>query len=174
MAREEIPDHLPHYRLLRPFFADDTFFEEGMELYFDGTPNEWMEPLNEAAKKKSQIYLAFINSLPVGGKTKSIDELVQEALLRNGSDLEGAVRDAVSRLTQIKQGKPAETSQVILPKREEVPVMNNLPGQRRRGRPPTKSVAAAVAPTTEAKPKKQIGTVLTEKPMDPGAFEGAR
>ena len=152
MAREDIPDDLPHYRLLKPFYADDTFFEEGMELYFDGTPNEWMEPLNESAKKKSQVYLAFINSLPVGGKTKSIDELVQEALLKNGSDVEAAVREAVVRFTQLKQGKPSDPSRVVLPQREEVPVMTNIPGQRRRGRPPTKSVAAAVAPVAPTGP----------------------
>ena len=58
-----IKNDRPAYRVLNPagFYADDYLWKENEELYFDGVPNEELEPLNDKAKEKLTIYL-FINT----------------------------------------------------------------------------------------------------------------
>lgn len=56
----------PRYELLAPFYApNDTLFPEGFELEFDGTPNEFMRPLNEAARKKMAEYMPSVDKRPL-------------------------------------------------------------------------------------------------------------
>lgn len=53
----------PVYRVLNPngfFGPNDHLFKEDEEIVYDGTPNEELEPLNEAAKQKM---VAFIENL---------------------------------------------------------------------------------------------------------------
>jgi len=45
-------NELPLFRQMNPqgLFYDDTLYPEGTEFYFTDTPNDWLEPLNEAAR----------------------------------------------------------------------------------------------------------------------------
>ena len=48
------------YRVLNPygFFSDDdTLYAEGAEIYFDGEPNDQLEPLNQLAKDRLVAHL---------------------------------------------------------------------------------------------------------------------
>lgn len=48
------------YKLISPFYCDDTIFEpgpDGLEIVYDGVPNEGMEPLNELARERMTTYL---------------------------------------------------------------------------------------------------------------------
>ena len=50
----------PAYRVLDPngFYSDnDTLYQEGDEIYFEGEPNDQLEPLNQIAKDKLNNYL---------------------------------------------------------------------------------------------------------------------
>lgn len=44
---------LPLFRQMNPhgFYYDDTLYPEGTEFHFTDTPNDWLEPLNEAARE---------------------------------------------------------------------------------------------------------------------------
>lgn len=87
-----ISDTIPTYRQLnaKGFFCPAGYLiEEGEAFEFDGTPNEDMEPLNEAARKKLHAYLKVLDAeaLKVAEKfgrqfitrTKRLDEMVFEA-----------------------------------------------------------------------------------------------
>ncbi len=49
IARE---GELPLFRQMNPqgLYYDDTLYPEGTEFFFTDTPNDWLEPLNEAAR----------------------------------------------------------------------------------------------------------------------------
>lgn len=74
------------YRVLDPngFFSDDdTLYAEGSEIYFDGTPNDQLEPLNQLAKDRLVKYLEDLDTLgreaaqklgrPFTGRPRSLD-----------------------------------------------------------------------------------------------------
>lgn len=45
------------------FFCDDHLYELESELYFDGEPNEELEPLNELARERLNTYLEKLDAL---------------------------------------------------------------------------------------------------------------
>lgn len=58
----------PYWRVLATagfFGPDHALYEEGAEIYYDGEPNEELEPLNPAAHKKM---IAFLENLEELGK----------------------------------------------------------------------------------------------------------
>lgn len=76
----------PAYRVLDPsgFYGDDDhLYPEGDEIYFDGEPNEQMEPLNAAASERLLKYLTTLDDLakqkaeklgqPFVGRPRSLD-----------------------------------------------------------------------------------------------------
>lgn len=75
----------PAYRVqaIHGFYADDHLYEEGDTLYFDGEPNEELEPLNEVAYQKLQTYLEKLDTFgrlaaekfgrPWVGRARSLD-----------------------------------------------------------------------------------------------------
>lgn len=100
------------YRVLDPsgFYVDDTLHtvdENGdpAELYFDGIPNEQLEPLNELARKRMTEYLEGLDTLakeasiklnrPYIGRPRTIDGAIVLAteLQRSGMAIMGAKRD---------------------------------------------------------------------------------
>lgn len=57
-----MPDmETPRYRLVKPFYVDDMYIEEGRVIDFDGTPNDQMEPMNEPARVKMEAYIKSLN-----------------------------------------------------------------------------------------------------------------
>lgn len=80
----------PRYRLLAPcYLEDDTLHEEGEEIYYLGTPNEEMEPMNDLARDRSRAYLeglddharavAASRNLPFLGRSAMMDQAFEHA-----------------------------------------------------------------------------------------------
>ncbi len=140
----------PRYELLKPLYADDVLWGEGEIIEYDGTPNEAMVPLNQAAEDRMR---AFLDSLP-GGRTRPIEEIVADAMRNRPQFAAGP--------------QAAPGSQRPMPTKETaVPQMSNVqePGARQRGRP-QKAVNHIERPP-EAKyrrPIKAMGTVVNEVP----------
>lgn len=76
----------PMYRVLATagfFGPDHTLYDEGQEVYFDGEPNEELEPLNQAAHDKVVVYLEKLDTLgreaaakanrPWAGRPRTLD-----------------------------------------------------------------------------------------------------
>lgn len=66
------------YRVINPvgFFVDDTLYttdERGnpAELYYDGEPNEGLEPINELARKRMNDFLEKLDNLAREAATKA-------------------------------------------------------------------------------------------------------
>lgn len=88
-------EEFPRYKLLQPFYADDVLWAEDEVIEFGGIPNEAMEPLNAAAKKK---FREFLDLLP-GGRTPPLAESIQAAM-EDRPRHEGSVR-GISRKKEI-------------------------------------------------------------------------
>ena len=82
----------PLYRQCNPhgFFADDdTLYPEGSTFYWLDTPNEFMEPLNEAARRKMSDYLDHLDDLakkhaekmgrPFYGRPRELSDAIGQA-----------------------------------------------------------------------------------------------
>lgn len=87
-----LSETIPTYRQLDPngFFCSDNFLiMEGEAFEFDGEPNEQMEALNEAARKKLEAHykklddaakaVAEKNGRSFNGRAGSVDALIAEA-----------------------------------------------------------------------------------------------
>ena len=69
------PPARPRYRLLKPFYADDNYIAEGVEIEYGGVPNEQMEPLNESAKARMTEFLKLN-----GGFTPRIEDITYQRM----------------------------------------------------------------------------------------------
>lgn len=87
-------DERAAYRILSiyGFFGpDDNLYEEGETIYFDGEPNEEMEPLNQAGKIKMTEYL------------DRLDKLAEETAKKNGRHFQGRPRNSEGALILARQ-----------------------------------------------------------------------
>lgn len=111
-----ITNDRPAYRVLDPngfFGPDDTLYtvdENGDPevIYFDGEPNEQLEPLNELAKTKLNTYLEKLDVLareasaklgrPFVGRPRNMDGAIELAseIARNSMQIMGARKDTNS------------------------------------------------------------------------------
>lgn len=129
------------YRVLDPngFFSDDdTLYKEGSEIYFDGQPNEQLEPLNILAKDRLVEHL------------ENLDKLGREAAAKAGRAYAGRPRTldgALSLASAIQKAemsvmgskaKSTSTETVADPDREDTGLATV---KRGRGRP-RKDIAA--------------------------------
>lgn len=145
-----IEEDRPAYRILneKGFFAPNChLYLEGDAIYFDGEPNEDMEPLNEMAHVK--LKELFVK----------LDGFAEEFAKANGKKYAGRVRSVEEHLANssmnarapqlIKGGAgvpimgatPKNATSVQPIERPEVPQT----GQKRRGRPPGVRSASAAA-----------------------------
>lgn len=129
------------YRVLDPagFFSDnDSLYPEGEEIYFDGEPNEQLEPLNQVAKDRLIAYLNKLDTQareaaaklgrPYQGRPRTLDGALElaTALQRNNVSIMGA------------KDKQASTEKIV----KEVDETGNINPKRGRGRPRKDLVAA--------------------------------
>lgn len=121
-------DALPRYELIQPFFGPDhVLYPEGVELKYDGTPNEWMRPLNGAAHEK---YEQYMRSLP-DGRSEPLEKIVERAMIaRPRLDTPDAAQQIIDALkmmlkpTEVARGKKT----ILLPVSEqEKPIMGDDP-----------------------------------------------
>lgn len=97
----------PQYKLLKPFYADDTLFPEGAVVSFLGTPNEQMEPLNEPAKQKFAEFIKRVEdgAAAAGRISRKLEDIVQQEVMN----------------------RPREQPRVSVPQyNPEVPAMGNI------------------------------------------------
>lgn len=139
----------PAYRVLAAagfFGPDNTLYEEGSEVYFDGIPAEEMEPLNEPARLKMVAYL------------EELEDMGRKAAEKLGRPFQGRPRNlegALALATAIQKqemnifGKRDTTSNDITSiekiESRDVPETGLEQAKRGRGRPKKiTSLASAV------------------------------
>lgn len=113
----------PAYRILATngfFGPDDHLYREGDEIYFDGEPNEEMEPLNELAKIRLNQFIekletqskeiAFKLGRPFSGRPRGIDGgyALATELQRTGMAVMGVKKD-VTNIDKVHKEETPET-----------------------------------------------------------------
>jgi hypothetical protein len=169
MLEEQTATELPRYRLIKPLFADDTYFDEEAIIDFDGMPNEFMQPLNEPAM---EMMRAFIDSLQEKdedtGFSPGLEQMIDGASPR-AKEHRALLRGRRKReVTPVIPDAPNFYANGNMPEfRDDIPVM---PGTQLDGKPVVKRNAGPknaklVSPEERAKYKKPprvFGTVRTE------------
>jgi hypothetical protein len=123
------------YRILaiHGFYGpDDHLYEEGEEIYFDGEPNEEMEPLNQVARERIHSYL------------ENLDTLGREAALKAGKAYAGrprsldgglALATAIQRQEMGLMGARKDSVEITRVSEEDVPETGSFNPKRKAGRP---------------------------------------
>lgn len=138
-----ISNDRPAYRILSPngfFGPDDHLYQEGEEIFFDGIPNEEMEPLNQFALSRLTEYIEHLDKL-----AKEASEKLGRPFIGRPRSLDGALSLAseVQRQNMSIMGKNKEglTESVSRVEREEAPETGSMSPKRGRGRPRKDSLA---------------------------------
>jgi len=132
----------PAYRILATagfFGPDDTLYQEGATIYFDGKPCEEMEPLNEAARQK---YVAYIEELEA--HAKAVAEKLNRPYTGRPRGIDGAleIATAVQRSEMSVLGHRKETSSIETVKDDKTPQISL--SNRGRGRPRKDAISVTV------------------------------
>lgn len=119
------------YRVLDPngFFGDDDHLhQEGEDVWFDGVPNEQLEPLNDEAYSKLTAYLNNLDDM-----AKVAAEKLGRPFVGRPRTLDGGLDLAteVARQNMSIMGNKGKVSTTERAEREETPET----GKRGRGRP---------------------------------------
>ena len=127
----------PAYRILSVagfFGPDDVLHKEGEEIYYDGEPNEEMEPLNDAAKERMEQYLNRLDDL-----AREVAEKTGKMFSARPRNLDGglAMATAVARSeVAIMGAKKTDTGIERIKHSDEAAPHTGLDGVKRgRGRP---------------------------------------
>lgn len=121
-TRRSSNDDLPLYRALAPLFLEDeTLHDVGTEIIYLGDPNEHMEPLNEAARERSEAYM------------QQLEDGARQVAQLNGRQYRGRSRDLGDQVFDAMGERPRE-QKVILPRGgDNVPVRPDMvPVNKRR------------------------------------------
>lgn len=139
-----ISNDKPAYRILAVsgfYGPDDTLYPEGSEIYYEGEPNEEMEPLNEPARVKLVEYLEKLDVL-----ARQVSEKTGKTYIGRPRTLDGALawareieRAAVPVMGHLGQKDSPSISKVHT---DETPEVGSANPKRGRGRPKT-SLAVA-------------------------------
>jgi hypothetical protein len=120
------------YRVLATagFFApNDTLYEEGEEIYFDGEPNEEFEPLNELARERMTVYIAKLDKLAEEAAKKAGIPYNERPKSEDGSY---ALATAVQKAEMSVLGAQKNDSSVERAEKKEVPLTGKRRGKRGR------------------------------------------
>jgi len=124
----------PAWRVLNPsgfFGPNDHLYSEGEEIYYDGEPNEELEPLNEPAMVKLVAYLERLDTLGREAAAKA-----GKAYAGRPRSLDGglALATAVQRSDMNLMGRARDENAVERVAGEAVPETGTV-NPRKRGRP---------------------------------------
>ena len=139
----------PKYKILSPngfFGPDDHLYIEDEKgnpaiIYYDGEPNEEMEPLNEAAEENMRVYLDKLDKLaeeaakkfnrPFTGRPRTIDGAL--VLAKHDETMRFKVMGAEKEIAKagIEKAEP-----------EPIPETGGTQPKRGRGRPRYKNLEA--------------------------------
>jgi hypothetical protein len=130
----------PKWRVLATagfFGPDDTLYEEGAEIWYDGEPNEELEPLNQAAHDKLISYLERLDTLgreaaakagrPWAGRPRNLDGQLALATAVQKADMGILGAKEKPHTETVERAQVTETEDTAL---SEV--------KRKRGRPSLK------------------------------------
>lgn len=124
----------PAYRILATagfFGPDDTLYEEGTEIFFDGEPNEEMEPLNESARVKLKALLEKLDNLGRAAAEKAGRPFVSRP---RGLDGQLALASAVQRAEMSVMGKKGTQDNETIEKIDMSDLPDTSLGMQKRGR----------------------------------------
>lgn len=116
------------YRVLNPygFYSDnDHLYQEGDEIYFDGTPNEMLEPLNQLARDRLNAHLEQLDNYG-----KAAAEKLGRSYAGRPRSLDGGLELASALLNEQKSILGNKNKQSTTEEIEREPV----PETPRRGR----------------------------------------
>lgn len=122
---------LPRYKLIAPLYADDRIIPEGAIIAFDGTPNEGMEPQNEAAFRRMA---EFVATLGPAGKTPPVEEVMERAM-RNRPREAVPLMGTTPIVGAAPPAAPKETVEVLVedtqhPSQNPIRVMGTIKDER--------------------------------------------
>jgi hypothetical protein len=126
------------YRVLNVagFYADDHLFPVESKIYFDGTPNEDLEPLNELAFKRLKEYVEHLDNLGREAAQKAGKPFVGRPRSLDGQlELATAVQRAEQSIMGVKRS--SSTAETIEDE-EEIPETGLAPSHKPKnkvGRP---------------------------------------
>ena len=124
------------YRVLDPagFYGDDDhLWPEGAEIFFDGTPNEQMEPLNEVAHRRLTAYLSKLDD-----DAREQAQKAGKIFVGRPRTLDGAIALATQRAKE-EMGIMGNKNKVVTTEaveRAPTPEMGSTEPKKSRGRPP--------------------------------------
>lgn len=153
----EYGQELPRYMLIKPLYADDTFFDEESIIDYDGIPNEYMQPLNEPAIEAMKAYVEkLMDGLPTPPLADTVERAYQTRPRRE-------ITPIIPRQPQyFENGMPIF--------REDIP---HMPGVRVDGKPiperQGKKTASAISEGEKQKyrkPKRIIGSVQIDSQQE--------
>ncbi len=133
----DLPDDTPIYELLKDWYAeDDTLHPEGEHVAYTGTPNEFMEPLNEPARLKMREYIDFL------------DECGRKAAEKFGRQYNGRITDLGDQIaTAMGDARAvAQHMPTAMPKKRDIPQRPDLATPAQRRVKPSKLLASKPLP----------------------------
>lgn len=133
----ELDNTRPAFRILAVagfYGPDDHLYQEGEEIYYEGEPNEEMEPLNQLARERMVVYL------------EKLDALAKEAAVKKGIPFNGRPRTldgAVAFAREIERAQvpvmghvgPRKEAGIEKVEKEAIPETGGINPKRGRGRP---------------------------------------
>lgn len=138
-----ISNEKPAYRILavHGFYGpDDHLHELDSKIYFDGEPNEEMEPLNESARVRLQTFLNKLDNLAREAAVK-----LGKAFIERPKTLDGALEMASSIQRDTMAIMGAKKDVVGIEKIDTLDDVDNIPevgNSVRRGRGRPKKIAS--------------------------------
>lgn len=139
-----ISNEKPAYRILSVygfFGPDDHLYGEGDMIYFEGEPNEEMEPLNEPARNRLTSYFTKLDTL-----ARQAADKLGRPFIERPKTLEGAVMFAteLERASMaVMSAKKDTTEQIQRISDNEVPETGKE--KRGRGRPRKEQITGTLA-----------------------------
>lgn len=131
-----ISNDRPAYRILATsgfYGPDDHLYKEGEEIFFDGIPNEEMEPLNQFALQRLTEYVENLDRL-----AKDASDKLGRPYIGRPRSLDGALALATEvqkREIQIMGKKYEENSTISRVESDPIPETGTSNPKRGRGRP---------------------------------------
>ncbi len=131
----------PAYRILSPngfYGPDDHLYVDGDEIYYDGEPNEEMEPLNDAANKRMASFIDKLDSA-----ARDAAEKAGKAFVERPRNLDGglALATAVARSDMSIMGVKKDANVVERVNANPTEETGTANPKRGRGRPRLQHVA---------------------------------
>lgn len=131
----------PAYRILSPngfYGPDDHLYVDGDEIYYDGEPNEEMEPLNDAANKRMASFIDKLDSA-----ARDAAEKAGKAFVERPRNLDGglALATAVARSDMSIMGVKKDANVVERVNASPTEETGTANPKRGRGRPRLQHVA---------------------------------